>query len=295
MKQLLLLLLFVCGIAYSQSKEPVVINVDAGNKIATVTKYLNGTNIEDLNNQTNGGMFSQLVHGEAFEENIDPDFLNLETKDYSKIYVYLDERRVPHLISQSNIYNRITWNNITEKYDVYSKDVYAHVLGRNPEMISGWRFYGRYLPYDSLPDNIQKALLERVNGNEQISKFWNKRISGSPQYRFTLERNGEAYMGRQTQVLTFLSGSGEVGITNHGLYKQGIRFDAGKSYDGVLRVKAERQTDVYISLRDEKGSLLAEKMFHLKGDGSYEKVEYELTPNGNTMKGSVGVSLRSPG
>ena len=297
MKKLLILSisLFVCGIAYSQNSGPIKINVDANQKIATVTKFMNGTNIEDLNNQTNGGMFSQLIHGEAFEENIDPDFLNLQPRDYSKIYVYLDERRVPHLISQSNIYNRITWNNITEKYDVYSKDLYAHVLGRNKEMISGWGFYGRYLPFDSLPGNIQKIMLDRVNGNEQISKFWNKRISGNPQYRYTLERNGDAYMGRQTQVLTFVSGSGEVGITNHGLYKSGIRFDAGKPYDGILRVKAYEQTDIYIALRDENGNLLAEKMFHLKGDGSYEKVEYELIPNGNTKKGSVGVSLKKPG
>ena len=287
--------LLISGYLYSQSNEPVRIAVDAANKIATVTKYFNGTNIEDLNNQTNGGMFSQLIHGEAFEENIDPDFLNLKPGDYSKIYVYIDERRTPHLISQSNIYNRITWNNMTEKYDVYSKDIYAHVLGRNTERISDWNFYGRYLPYDSLPDNIQKTLMERVNGNEQISKFWNKRVLGSPQYRFTLEREGDAYMGRQTQVLTFLSGSGEVGITNHGLYKQGIRFDSGKHYDGVLRIKAEKQTDIYISLRNENGSLLAEKMFHLKGDGSYEKVAYELIPTGNTNKGSIGVSLRSPG
>ena len=286
---------FVCGILYSQKSEPVRIDIDAGKKIASVTKLFNGTNIEDLNNQTNGGLFSQLIHGEAFEENIDPDFLNLSTKDYSKIYVYLDERRVPHLISQSNIYNRIGWNNITEKYDIYSKEIYGHVLGKNPEIISGWKFYGRFLPFDSLPGNTQKILLDRVNGNEQISKFWNKRISGSPQYSYTLERNGDAYMGRQTQVMAFISGSGEVGITNHGLYKQGIRFDSGKPYDGVLRVKANKQTNIYISLRDENGNLLAEKKFFLKGDGSYEKVEYELTPNGSTKKGSIGVSLKSPG
>ena len=36
--------------------------------------------------------------GEAFEENIDIDFLNLDKADYSKIYVVLDERRIPHLI-----------------------------------------------------------------------------------------------------------------------------------------------------------------------------------------------------
>ncbi len=287
--------LFTVGFLHSQTDQPISINIDANNQIATVTKFFNGTNIEDLNNQTNGGMFSQLIHGEAFEENVETDFLNLELKDYSKIYVYLDERRIPHLISQSNIYNRITWNNITEMYDVYSKDIYAHVQDRAPEIISGWKFYGRYLPYDSLPANIQQTMLERVNGNEQISKFWNKLVSGSPQFRYTLERNYKAYMGRQTQVITFLSGSGEVGITNHGLYKQGIRFEAHKPYDGVLRVMANEPTNIYISLRDENGRVLAEKSFNLKGDGSYEKVEYELIPNGNTIKGSIGVSLKKPG
>ncbi|MDR0574963.1 MAG: hypothetical protein LBG96_13225 [Tannerella sp.] len=291
---LLLISFFTCGVLYSQS-EPIRINVDAAKKIATVTKFLNGANIEDLNNQTNGGMFSQLIHGEAFEENIDPNFLNLETKDYSKVYVYLDERRIPHLISQSNIYNRIPWNNNTEKYDVYSKDVYNQTIIRFPDMISGWKFPGRFLPYDSLPANTQKVLLDLMNGNEQISKFWNKNISGNPQYRYTLERKGDAYMGRQTQVMAFVGGSGEVGITNHGLYKQGIKFESGKPYDGVLRIKADNQTTIYISLRDEKGSVLAEKVFYLKGNGSYEKVEYELTPNGNTKKGSIGVSLKSPG
>ena len=297
MKQFFLsfILFFACGIAYSQNSVPVKIDINADDKIAGVTKLLNGTNIEDLNNQTNGGLFSQLIHGEAFQENIDPDFLNLETKDYSKIYVFLDERRIPHLISQSNIYNRISWNNITEKYDIYSREIYDHVLGKRPEIISGWKFYGRFLPFDSLPGNIQKILLDRVNGNEQISKFWNKRVSGNPQYRYTLERNGDAYMGRQTQVMSFTGGSGEVGIANHGLYKQGIRFEAGKPYDGVLRVKTDKSTSIYISLLDEKGNILAEKKFDLKGDGSYEKVTYELTPTGNTKKGGIGVSLKSPG
>lgn len=286
---------FACGIMYSQKSDPVRINIDADKKIADVTKLFNGTNIEDLNNQTNGGMFSQLIHGEAFEENIDVDFLNLETKDYSKIYVFLDERRIPHLISQSNVYNRIPWNNINEKYDVYSKDVYSQTITQWPEIISGWRFPGRFLPYDSLPVNIQKILLELVNGKEQISKYWSKFISGNPQYRYTLERNFDAYMGRQTQILAFTEGSGEVGIINHGLYKQGIRFDSGKPYDGILRVKTGKPVSIYISLRDENGNLLAEKPYQLKGDNSYEKVEYELTPNGNTKKGSIGVSLKSPG
>jgi len=292
MKNILFFLLFLPGLMYSQS---VSITVDANDKIATVTKNLNGTNIEDLNNQTNGGLLSQLIHGEAFEENIDVDFLNLATKDYSKIYVYLDERRIPHLISQTNIYNRIPWNNITEKYDVYAKDVYTQTRSRMPDVISGWTFWGRFLPYDSLPENIQKVMLDRINGNEQITKYWNKLTSGNAQYRYTLERNGDAWMGRQTQVVAMTGATGEVGITNHGLYKQGIRFDAGKPYDGVLRIKSAQPVTVYLSLRDENGKALAEKPYQLKGDNSYEKVEFELTPSGNTIKGSFGISLKSQG
>lgn len=53
---------------------PIELSVDADTQIATVTRLFNGTNIEDLNNQTNGGVFSQLLHGEAFEENVDVDF-----------------------------------------------------------------------------------------------------------------------------------------------------------------------------------------------------------------------------
>ena len=80
-----LMALLAAGNLSAQPETPIRIDINAGKQIATVTKRFNGTNIEDLNNQTNGGMFSQLIHGEAFEENIDVDFLNLERKDYSKI------------------------------------------------------------------------------------------------------------------------------------------------------------------------------------------------------------------
>ncbi|MDR1762655.1 MAG: hypothetical protein LBR64_01685 [Dysgonamonadaceae bacterium] len=304
MKKKCFLLLSVClmaGIIRAQVGS-VNIDVDANTKIATVTKYFNGTNIEDLNNQTNGGLLSQLIHGEAFEENIDPDFLNLSKGDYSKVYVVLDERRIPHLLSQANIYTRLTWNNLNDKYDFNSKDIYSPSSGgqgmmsfSQPVTIGDWKFNGRFLVYDSLPPNIQRIMLERINGNEQISKYWTKLTAGNPQFKYTLERDGQAYMGRQTQVISFTGGSGEVGLINKGLYKQGIRFDANKPYDGVLRIKAAKPTTINLSLRDENGKVLAEKPYSLKGDGSYEKVEYELTPNGSTIKGSFGVSLKSPG
>ena len=162
-----LMALLAAGNLSAQPETPIRIDINAGKQIATVTKRFNGTNIEDLNNQTNGGMFSQLIHGEAFEENIDVDFLNLERKDYSKIYVVLDERRIPHLLNQSNVYSRISWNNLGEKYDFNSNDIYSAGRYGAPENLSGWMFPGRFLGCDYLPQKNQKILMERVNCNEK--------------------------------------------------------------------------------------------------------------------------------
>ena len=295
-------------LAQAQTAEPVELRIDASKKIATVTRQFNGTNIEDLNNQTNGGIFSQLIHGEAFEENVDIDFLNLPVGDYVKVHVILDEMRKPHFLSVANAYTRPSWNNLTEKYDFNSKDIYASVYpevrqvpGQNqparpmrPLNIGPLRFYGRFMPFDSIPPAMKDELLKRINGNEQISRYWTKILSGNVSYQFELKR-GEAYMGRQNQVIRFIDGTGECGIYNSGLNKQGINLVSGKPYDGVLRVKSKGQAALFLSLRDENGRILDEKSFELKGDGSYEKISFELTPSGSTAKGRFGVSLKNRG
>jgi alpha-L-arabinofuranosidase len=293
----------------AQTTAPVQIQVDASKQIATVTKLFNGTNIEDLNNQTNGGIFSQLLHGEAFEENVDVDFLNLPVRDYVKVYVVQDENKRPHLLSVANSYTRIGWNNLGEKYDFNSKDIYNSVeqatqprrmrngeIGTVPPplMIGNLRFYGRFMPCDSIPDEMRTILLNRINGKEQISRYWSKISSGTVRGQFELKRGG-AYMGRQDQIIRFQSGSGEFGLSNSGLNKQGIWFQNGKSYDGILRVKSLQPVTLFFSLRDENGKKLAETPYTLKGDGTFEKVVFSLVPNGETVKGQFGIALKEPG
>lgn len=282
------------GMLKAQQAEVIQLQVNASKSIATVTKLFNGTNIEDVNNQTNGGIFSQLLHGEAFEENIDIDFLNLPVNDYVKVYVVLDEMRRPNFLTQADVYTRVTWNNLKEKYDFNSKDIYSAAKFRRPWLIGPLRFNTRFIAYDSIPLDIRNELVKRINGNEQISRYWGKISTGDVSYQFELKR-GDAYMGRQNQVIRFLEGSGECGIFNSGLNKQGINLISGKSYDGVLRLKAKGATTMYLSLRDEQGKVLIEKPYSLKGDGTYEKVNFELTPTGSTTKGRFGVTLKSKG
>lgn len=138
-------------------------------------------------------------------------------------------------------------------------------------------------------------MLERINGNEQITKYWSKIVSGQPEYSYKLIRDGKAYIGRQTQQINFISGTGEVGISNLGLYRMGICYEKGKPYDGVLRIMAEKPTNVYISLRDENGQILAEKSYILEGNGNYEKVQFNLTPSAYTANGNFCITLKQPG
>lgn len=272
----------------------IQLQVNAGKQIAAVTKLFNGTNIEDLNNQTNGGIFSQLLHGEAFQESIDIDFLNLSLGDYVKVYVVLDENGHPNFLTQADVYNRIKWNSLSDKYDVNTADISAAGRFRRPWKIGPLTFNTRLIAYDSMPADIRAELLNRLNGNEQISRYWRKIATGDVSYRFEMER-GNAYMGRQGQVIRFMQGSGECGLYNAGLNKQGINLVAGKPYDGVLRIKSANATTVYLSLRDSGGNVVAEKPYQLKGDNTFEKVAFELTPTAGTPKGSFGISLKSKG
>ena len=102
-------------------------------------------------------------------------------------------------------------------------------------------------------------------------------------------------MGRQGQLITRTGGSGEFGLMNFGLNKQGMDIQGGKPYEGVLRVKSNGAESIFLSLRDSEGKILAEKEFPLAGDGSWEKVEFELTPSGSDPKGGFGIALRDNG
>ena len=62
-----------------------------------------------------------------------------------------------------------------------------------------------------------------------------------------------------------------------------------------MRIKSDSPETVYISLRDEKGTVIAEEPYSLKGDGSYERVQFKLVPDADVTRGSFGISLKKPG
>jgi alpha-N-arabinofuranosidase len=286
----ILLLLFCLSVSCTQKSG---ITIDASKKLHQASIRLNGTNMEDLNFQTYGGIYSQLLYGQDFEEHVDVDFLNLPTevpdmRSTNKLsryltFVVLDEKGKPYLTTQTvyykgNIGINPVGNPVTKPYELDSK--------RIPKSI---------VPLESLSKEEQKLLLEKVYGDKQISRYWKEVNSGNAKGVFKLINKGQ-YKGRRDQLMRFVSGKGEVGLDNMGLMRIGINLQEGKNYEGVLRVKNAKTCDIYVALLNSDGTKkLAEKAINLKASpNDYQKVEFDLTASGSDTKGRFAIILKEP-
>src|SRR5690348_14590921 len=64
----LALLLFGLSLAPAANAQEVMIRVDAKKVLGPVSRYLTGACIEDVNHEIYGGLYSQMVFGESFQE-----------------------------------------------------------------------------------------------------------------------------------------------------------------------------------------------------------------------------------
>lgn len=241
---------------YPDVKE-ATIRIDARTTLHTIDPRIIGSNIEDLNFQLYGGLYSQLIHGESFEEHIDPsDILDLTPAERLRLYVREDEP------------GRVT-------LDAFN--------GR------GWQ------SAKALTADKQQALLEAASGDRQVSRQWRAIENGAAKGAFKFDR-ATTFNGEQSQRVIFVSGSGEVGVDNAGVNRWGINLIAGKPYEGLLRLRADKARAVHVSLRGADGSVLAEKSIGLEDKSDeYQRVEFALTPAGNDTRGRFAVTLKEPG
>lgn len=282
------ILLLLCLCVSCTQEGSIIIN--PSKKLHTVTDRVNGANVEDLNFQCYGGMYSQLLYGQDFEEHVDIDFLNLsnEATNYKSMtgglrtitFVVLDENGKPYLTTQPRSQGiNALGNPVTQTYEINSNRVQRSILR-----------------VDSLNEKDRKILLDRVNGDKQISRYWREYNSGSSKGVYKLITKGQ-YKGRRDQLMKFASGTGEVGIDNMGLLRMGINFEAGKNYEGTLRVKNDKDCNLYVALLNSDGTQkLAEKEIKIKASkGTYQKVDFELVPDKSDKKGRFAVILKETG
>jgi hypothetical protein len=78
--------------------DSVRVKVDASKVLVERDVSLIGANLEDLNYQIYGGLYSQLLHGECFEEHVDPSsLLGLTGRNRLAVWVIMDAQNRPVL------------------------------------------------------------------------------------------------------------------------------------------------------------------------------------------------------
>ncbi|MGE4286637.1 MAG: family 16 glycoside hydrolase, partial [Phycisphaerae bacterium] len=166
-----------------------------------------------------------------------------------------------------------------------------------PAGLIGLRTWGREAKYRNLRSTERAYEFEYAGGSqaEQVSKMWSAVYKGSAGGGFAIERNN-TYNGRQSQRITMTGGNGSAGIANSGLNRRGMAFVAGKEYEGLLRVCADKNAELLLTLENADGSKVhAKKRLPVAGKaGAWQRVEFTLTPNAGDTHGRFVISLDKP-
>jgi alpha-L-arabinofuranosidase len=267
-----------------------VVRVNAAKVLLERAQSLVGANIEDLNLQLYGGLYGQLIYGEAFEEQVDPtEIFGLKGSERFAVWVLLDKRGEPFLSlfpGRGPIPKR--------RQPVSTGPTRSPVLQEKYQVGDLTFKRGVILPEELEPGQREK-LLSLAKGDFQTSRHWRKIEAGSVTGRLRLVRSG-VFTGKQAQQIEFVAGTGEFGIDNAGVFRWGIPFVAGKPYEGTVRVKCDLAQTVVVSLRNSQGEVLDKMPIEVPPTaGSYRKLEFVLTPKSAAVDGRFAITLQRPG
>jgi len=129
---------------------------------------------------------------------------------------------------------------------------------------------------------------------DSVSGMWRAIRQGEVAGSFTLESK-DAFFGRQSQQVSFASGSGVLGIENQSLNRWGMNFVKDKSYDGYVYVRAATPTEFFVSLESKDGAqVYSQKRLKAIGD-KWQRVNFSLKPNAADTAGRFAIKLKQPG
>jgi len=157
-----------------------------------------------------------------------------------------------------------------------------------------WQSEGRYRNlWVKTNGRTQTLPFEPVSNDPlPVSGLWRPVQTDGAKGTFALDTD-RPFVGRQSQHLTFVEGTGRVGVENQGLNRWGMHFEGGKAYEGVLWARAEAPASLFVALETRDGSQLAEKQLSIKA-GDWQRFGFTLTPK-STSIGRLAVTLKEPG
>jgi hypothetical protein len=376
----LLFTLWTFVAALSAVAEETTIRIDAAKAPRAVSRYLAGACIEDVNHEIYGGIYSQMIFGESFQEpprsNPVKGFVAVDggwsaqdgivqggdgpgpklvsaadafTKGEAGVEVYFPgnvagnaglivkvdkagpgadnfdgyevsidvARKIVNLGRHVHDWKLLReapcdvaadrWIALSvkmtaETIEVFidGKSVIAYEDRERP-LRSGriglrdWQRTARYrkLWIDAGKGRTELPFESNPAESVRVSGMWQPLQRGSAVFAADFERD-RPFLGTHSQRLTFASGTGEAGIENAGLNRQGLAFVAGKSYEGYLWARAAKPVEIFISLESKDGSRqFAEGRLSVAED-EWRRLDFALTPTADDA-GRFAIRLKSPG
>ena len=142
----------------------------------------------------------------------------------------------------------------------------------------GVRFRHFTTTYDGRADEI--PFLPISGTPPHVSKMWSPVQAGTATGSFDLFDDG--YLGHRSQRVTLTDGDGEWGVRNQGVNHAGMNWVAGKTYEGVLRIRSTQPTSFTIKAQSRDGSkTYASVKLSTTKPKEWEKICYSLTPSGS--------------
>jgi hypothetical protein len=164
-----------------------------------------------------------------------------------------------------------------------------------------WQRPARYRNLSMQVGDVQTPIPFAAEGDRsEVSGMWRPVQTGAAHGRYSLETT-YPLVGHQSQQITFLDGSGEIGVENRGLNRWGMAYQAGKAYEGVLWVRAASDTPITVALQSADGMhTYAATTLHTRPEGwervtGWKRLTFTLTPQQTDPAGRMAVLLRQPG
>jgi alpha-L-arabinofuranosidase len=127
-----------------------------------------------------------------------------------------------------------------------------------------------------------------------VSEQWDALVSESAKAAFALDEN-DAYNGKNSQIIEFVSGEGSVGISNASLNRWGISVEKNQKFAGRLYMKTHSpNSSVTVALQSADGK--NEYAAHVIKDiaGQWTKYPFELTSNTKDENARFAIYLDKP-
>ncbi len=173
-----------------------------------------------------------------------------------------------------------------------------HPLAKGRVGLRTWqrpaRFRNLRIESDGSSESLPFAYRDTDAFADGVSGMWGPVKRGEVRGSYALESK-EAFIGRQSQRITFTEGKGAIGIENQGLNRWGLNLVANKPYFGLIRARADRPAELTFSLESRTGDRIYAEATENVTLETWTTYALELKPNETDRAGRFAITLKNPG